>query len=327
MPNAILVPLDGSTFAEHALPMAMDIARRTGARLHLAQVHERVQWPVNSAGFAEDYASWEQAMRMQEEEYLRSIANRCMETAGLAVRTELLDGLPATALAAYARELDIGLILMTTHGRGGISRAWVGSVADALVRRSNVPVLLLRPATTTHSREALAVRHILIPLDGSELSQQILDPATALGKLSGARYTLLRIALPVPLVPLRAVQTEQQTRELRDHERQQALEQLSAAAAMLRAEGLAVDTVVVNDPIPSTAILEFAAENSVDMIALATRGRGGWSRVALGSVADKVMRGSLMPVLLYRPTAPDGLSSIGADSGLTATSERRPGGG
>jgi nucleotide-binding universal stress UspA family protein len=99
-----------------------------------------------------------------------------------------------------------------------------------------------------------------------------------------------------------------------EQERRTALEQLDAAAQRMRARGLDVDTVLVEDAMPAAAILEFAAENAVDMIALATRGRGGWSRVALGSVADKVMRGSLLPVLLYRPPL------------VSAAVERRPAG-
>lgn len=306
MAGSILVPLDGSLFAEHALPLALNLAVRTGARLHLVEVHERPVLPVSTGGSAGDYAEWEQAMRLQEEEYLRSVADRCMTTAGVAARTELSEGVAANALATYAHELDIGLIVMTTHGRGGISRAWVGSVADALVRRSHVPVLLLRPSgRPAGAREELAAQHILIPTDGSDLSERVIEPAVQLGELCGARYTLLRVALPIPLVPVRPAMVASRQQELIERERLQALAQLDAAAQPLRARGLDVETVVVHDPMPATAILEYAAENAVDMIALATRGRGGWSRVALGSVADKVMRGALLPVLLYRPPVPE----------------------
>jgi nucleotide-binding universal stress UspA family protein len=314
MPKAILVPLDGSTFAEHALPVAIDLARRTGSRLHLVQVHEQPAFPVDPNGLIAEYAEWEHAMMLREEEYLRATANRCMETAGLAARTELLEGPPANALATYANELESGMVVMTTHGRGGISRAWVGSVADALVRRCRVPVLLLRPPTTAgNGRDALLPRHVLIPTDGSALSERIIEPALALGTLGGARYTLLRVALPVPLVPVGSTPGRQ--RELAERERMQAVHQLDAVARPLRARGIDVETVVVHDSLPATAILEFAAENAVDMIALATRGRGGWSRVALGSVADKVMRGSLLPVLLYRPPVPEAANGAEAMAG------------
>jgi nucleotide-binding universal stress UspA family protein len=257
-------------------------------------------------------------MTQQEEEYLRSIANRCMERAGLAVRTELLAGVPANALGTYAYEMDVGLIVMTTHGRGGISRAWVGSVADALVRRSRVPVLLLRPPARPDPHQELRARHLLIPIDGSQLSERVIEPAVALGMTCGARYTLLRVALPIPLVPVRPATVASRQQDMIERERLQALEQLEAAARPLRARGLDVQTIVVHDPSPATAILEFAADNAVDMIALATRGRGGWSRVALGSVADKVMRGALLPVMLFRPPVPEQAEPQKAQAGLLA---------
>ena len=81
----------------------------------------------------------------------------------------------------------------------------------------------------------------------------------------------------------------------------QAREKLEATAARLRQRGLTVDVAVVSDTVPAHAILEWAASNPVDVIALATHGRGGWSRLALGSVADKVLRGAAVPLLLYRP--------------------------
>lgn len=303
MANSILVPLDGSTFAEHALPVAEDYARRSGARLHLVQVHEPLTLPVNPAGLAAEYAEWEQAMKLQGEEYLRSTAAGCMERSGVAVRTELLEGAPANALATYATELDIGLIVMTTHGRGGISRAWVGSVADALVRRSRVPVLLLRPPTNAlAARHALEARHTLIPLDGSDLAAQVIEPAVALATPGRTRFTLLRVLLPRPLLPARA-RTALAEQALAERERADALEQMETAAGGIRAAGYDVETVIVQDRMPAMAILDHAAENAVDLIAIATRGRGGWSRVALGSVADKVMRGAGVPVLVYRPPA------------------------
>jgi nucleotide-binding universal stress UspA family protein len=199
--------------------------------------------------------------------------------------------------------------VMTTHGRGGISRAWVGSTADALVRRAAVPILLIRPKEQAVDwNSSAAPRHILIPLDGSELSESVVAPAVALGSLTGARYTLLRVVLPIPFVmaPTATVPVFDEAGARRSQA--DADLYLERTAARMRADGADVSVDAVIHTTPALGVLDYAATHGVDTIAMATRGRGGWSRVALGSVADKVMRGSLMPTLLYRPSAVPSLS-------------------
>ncbi|CAN5773119.1 universal stress protein [soil metagenome] len=298
----ILVPLDGSSFSEHSLPYAVDTARRTGAKLHLVQVHEP---PVPSAypdAVPAYDERWDGALRAQEQEYLQSLAHRCMEHAGVSPVTEILDGPVSKVIASYAAETDIDLIVMTTHGRGGISRAWVGSVADSLVRRVSVPVMLIRPKEQVldWSRGSDA-RHVLIPLDGSAMAEAILEPAASLAKRSGARVTLLRIVLPVPFVIGPHAAGPAYSEAGASQSRANAAQYLNHTASLLRARGIAVTVDTVFHTVPAVGILDYAATHAVDTIAMATHGRGGWSRIALGSVADKVMRGSMMPVLLYRP--------------------------
>jgi nucleotide-binding universal stress UspA family protein len=247
---------------------------------------------------------WDGALRAREEEYLRSLAHRCMERAGISPVVELLDGPVANALGGYAAEAGVDQVIMTTHGRGGISRAWMGSVADALVRSCAVPLLLVRPkAEAPDWDRGFTASHILVPLDGSELSESILDAALELGRLSGAEFTLLRVVLPLPFVAAPYTAGPAFNEEGAAQSRANAGQYLEAVAARLRSRGarVAVDTIFHTSP--AVGILDYAATHSVDAIAMATHGRGGWSRVALGSVADKVMRGTLMPVLLYRPPA------------------------
>jgi nucleotide-binding universal stress UspA family protein len=302
MSRDILVPLDGSTFSEHALPVALDLARRTGARLHLVQVHEPVPGQVHSDGIPIYDAKWDGAVRAQEEEYLRNIAGRCMEAAGISPVTELLDGPVVPSLASYAAEVGIGQIIMTTHGRGGISRVWMGSIADALVRRAAVPLLLIRPkAADVDWDRGFATRHVLITLDGSALAEGIIEPALELGELGNARFTLLRVVLPLPfVVPPNSVGVAySQTGAVESKET--AAKYLASVAGRLRARGARVEIATLFHTSPALGILDFAATHAVDLVAMATHGRGGWSRVALGSVADKVMRGTMMPVLLFSP--------------------------
>jgi nucleotide-binding universal stress UspA family protein len=301
MLTSLMVPLDGSIFAEHALPAAIDLARRTGATLHLVRVHQPPVLPSPDAPVIVD-VDWVESLRAEELAYLDRVAASHVEPTGLGFVKRLVNGFPADALSAYVQEVGIGMIVMTTHGRGGISRFWLGSVADALVRQSRTPVLLIRPREVEPADERPPLlRHILVPTDGSHLSYTVLEPALALGALSGARFTILRVLAPLPSLAwtLNMGAEDEQLIEERTH----ALNALERIAEPIRARGVAIECAVLVHGVPAQAILDYTASHAVDAITLATRGRSGWARVAMGSVADKVMRGGLVPVLLFRPPA------------------------
>jgi nucleotide-binding universal stress UspA family protein len=293
MYQSILVPLDGSLFGEHALPYALDIARRTGAKLHLAHVSTV---PPDTVG---DVVDGE--LRMHEQAYLEGIVPRVQPHCAGPITTVQLDGPIATALHDYAVASKADLVVMTTHGRGAVSRFWLGSVADALVRQLPMPVLLVRPHEPAPDyAHAPALGHILIPLDGSALAEQVLPYALALGRLTQAEFTLLQaipLMLPIYGTELYGAGWDDQ---LQEQLRVNAQSYLDGVAASLRAESLRVRTAVVNGG-AAGAILEYAHAQSVDTLALATHGRSGVTRWLLGGVADKVVRGAQLPVLLYRP--------------------------
>jgi nucleotide-binding universal stress UspA family protein len=143
-------------------------------------------------------------------------------------------------------------------------------------------------------------QHILLPLDGSALAEQILEPALALGDLTRAAYTLLHVVelfvLPGYAPLAQAVHLDAQMTQAVQTERQHYLDDL---AQRLRAGGRQVHTQTILSAQPAVAILDTA--QGADLIALATHGRSGLARLLLGSVADKVRRGADMPMLLYRP--------------------------
>jgi nucleotide-binding universal stress UspA family protein len=154
------------------------------------------------------------------------------------------------------------------------------------------------------------VRRVLIPLDGSVLAEQILEPALALGAATQAEYMLLRVVqamIPGGYIPASAKVSglgEPLLKQLQALHRQEwagAQGYLEGLAERLRARSLTVQTRVVSHEQPAAAILDDAQKNAVDLIALATQGRGGLKRLLLGSVADKVLRGATIPVLVYRP--------------------------
>jgi nucleotide-binding universal stress UspA family protein len=298
----ILVPLDGSPLAEQALPLARRIAERAGSKLRLALVHQIPTAALDPAA-ARLFTSLELATRKSERAYLRSLQTKLREEGVRLASAVTLSGSVGPALAQYVRELGIDLVVMATHGRGGVRRAWLGSVADHLVRHLQVPVLLVRPAEDgAVPTSTSTASQILVPLDGSALAEDVIGPAADLARLWGSELTLLQVVHPVvfygdELLGWPAPYDQELTANLRS----QAESYVRDISARLRGEGVRASGVAVVDRGAADAILKLARPEHVAAIAIATHGRGGLQRLALGSVADKLIRAADVPVLVHRP--------------------------
>jgi nucleotide-binding universal stress UspA family protein len=302
MYRSIIVPLDGSPFAEHALPFATSIARRAGAAVQIIQAHMPVAlYSGSELGAA---LTLDGTMRENETAYLDSVLKRLEETVPVQVSRTLVDGPAAGAIHDQALAAGADLVVMATHGLGGLSRFWLGSVADTLVRRLPMPVLLIRPleGAVDLARDHV-LKHILVPLDGSELAEQTLGPAVTLGTIMQADYTLFRVVNPIQSAGVDAAGHSISGFAVEGRERllQEATTYLDRIAAHLRERSLRVVTRVIVDCQVAETILSQTGSSRTDVIALATHGRGGVARLLLGSVADKVIRGALTPVLVHRP--------------------------
>jgi len=302
MYRSLLVPLDRSQFSEHALPLARAIACQTGATLHLVHVHV-ITVPISVDAIPIFDEAMDAQDRAREQAYLDNLARRLSNDGAVRVTTAVLDDPVAGALQTYAAAHDVGLVVMITHGRGAFSRFWLGSVADTLVHCASMPLLLLRPQETPPNLEQMPeIKHILVPLDGSALAEHILPPATALGALTNATFTLLHV------IALEAAGYETDWPTARSEAdalaalRDDAQTCLDRVAERLGVQSLVVHTAVIGGQ-PAPAILEYAHDHGIDLIALATHGRSGAARILLGSIADKIVRGATTPVLLYRPPA------------------------
>jgi nucleotide-binding universal stress UspA family protein len=303
MYRAILVPLDGSAFSEQALPVALSIARRAGATVHLAQVHVPRPAPVMNMHDSSGDAADTQA-RAADRAYLEQVAQRASAGSDRPLSVDLLDGPVAVVLCDYAQTNHIDLIVMSTHGRGALGRMWLGSVAAALVRQAPTPVLLVRPPKMPASPDHEPVfRRILVPLDGSPLAERALKQAVGLGALMQARYTLLQALDPLVVEHTQPPYAAGLDRRLLAEVRASATDYLERIAARLRAQSLHVETKLVVGP-PAFAIRDYASEHDIDLIAMATHGQGGLSRLLLGSVTDAVVHAADVPILLYRPSEP-----------------------
>lgn len=312
MYRSILVPLDGSPTGEQVLPFAVHIARRSGATLYLAHVYvPYTPDPIYIDGTAVIDDRLQSLGREQAETYVSRVRAQLVGETAIPVAASVLDtpggaggaGAVAQALAERAAVTRADLVLMATHGRSGPARFWLGSVADTLIRLVSAPLLLMRrPSSTVEPRAIPPVRHILIPLDGSPLAEQVLGHALALGKLAGARYTLLHAVNPHIFVRYSPIADAAGDGPEAVLQRRRAAERyLDTLAEQLRGAGHRVNTQVVVSSEPAAAILDRADDSDIDLVAIATRGRSGLVRLLIGSVADKVLRGAEVPILVYHP--------------------------
>ncbi len=330
MIRKVIVPLDGSLFGEHALPSALAIARRAEAELQIVHVHPPLA-PLYAGGEIVTDLGIDEQLIQRERDYLKDVIARVRKLATVPTKERLLDGPVAEALAAHIEAEKADLVVMSTHGRGPLSRFWLGSVADRLIRESAAPMLLVRPqAVPPDFCSDPAPSRVLVPLDGSALWEQVLDTVAGFSRLMGADLVLLRVVQPA-IVSNHAVTEggvgmygQKLLAQLRDADErafQEAGGYLNEVAQRLRAQGLAVQTRVICHEQPSAAILEEARAGRADLIAMATHGRRGIPRLFLGSVADKVLRGTSLPVLVQRPQPVAEAKPIRAE---TARREEQP---
>jgi nucleotide-binding universal stress UspA family protein len=238
----------------------------------------------------------------QVERRLLTLAGDIEQTSEIRVETTVLEDPDiGHALAEYAEKTSPELIVMTTHDHTRLERWLLGSVAESLVRRIQAPMLLVKAFEERVDLSTRAsISHILVPIDGSQLSLAILPHVRVMAGLSGARVTLFTVIEPaivaapvgIPGAIAATVPSEADASAL-----------LSNRADELREMGIAADAVVVTDPSPRRAILDYAPEHQVDLIAMSTHGRHGFAKLVAGSVATQVLHHTGIPVLMYRPDA------------------------
>ncbi len=297
----ILVPLDQSPLAESALGLAASIACGAHAEVSLVLAHR----PGPDRG---DMAPlWSNSKDPAESVYVHAIADELARVTGATVSGCVKVGKPVDVICKHIKRLPADLVVMTSHGRTGFSRAWLGSVADGVIRESSVPVLMLRAETNDDWRQRVhqTLHKILVPLDEAVESEAILAAAAELARCTGAKLLLSEIVVPIPLYvfedatptyPTPVVDPDS-TRLAAESER----ERLTAVAQRLEVEhSLRIETDVTIADHVAPAILDLARRSGADLIAMCTHSRGA-SRLVVGSVADKVMRASHLPLLLYHP--------------------------
>ncbi len=298
--SRIMVPLDGSVAAERALLTAFELARRSGAVLDLVGVISPWTIPPPRDSDADAVVK---GWFAEEEERVRGYlarARKKVEGSDVEVRIHARRGPVLETLLEWSEELGTDLVVMTTHGRGGFRRAWLGSVSDGLLRRAPWPLLLLPVEDDEEPGDAFPLQKIVVPVDGSERSEAVLDHAIRLAHLVEGTLSLVTV-LPRPAP---ADDTHVHYGLSPADSTGAILEGLGTyvdgLAAGIRDQGIPVKADARQAHGPADGILAHAEENDADLILMATRGRGGVRRLMLGSVADKVIRECRWPILVHR---------------------------
>jgi nucleotide-binding universal stress UspA family protein len=291
----ILIPLDESNLAEQVLPCALAIARRMKSEVTLLCAVPPIQQnEVTEDGHFIDMDEMMEIAQREAREYLNAVAGP-LHADGISVKTALETGIPSDCILDFAQSMEVDLIAMSTHGRTGVGRWVFGSVADRVLRNTTCPVLLTRvPAGA-----GTAIQRILVPLDGSLFAERALPQATELARLFNAEIILARVVTTpaaiygtpeaMPLV-IQEPDDEQPVKAyLRDWQ------------ARLQADGLRARTAVARPPI-AESLLQVARAHNASLIVMCTHGRSGMRRWVYGSVADRMLQATPIPVLLVRIT-------------------------
>jgi nucleotide-binding universal stress UspA family protein len=308
MLQTILVPLDGSALAERALPFAVRISRAAGATLVLVRAGSETRL----AQLDEGLIACLDASRHADAE-LADVARR-LQAAGTPVETRVRCEDAVHTILEIARERQADLIVMSTHGRGGLGRWAYGAVADQLLRQARVPVLLV-PATPQYTWPDDRPLRVLVPLDGSAVAETTVGPAVELARALGADITLVRVVDDGP-----AQRGEARDASALDLELGNARVYLTAIAACLAALGTRVAVnALVGDP--AAAIARLRREQHADLIALTARGAGEAPESRFGGIATWTLQRATAPVLVLGPAALE-LPDADSPSGGRAEPER-----
>ena len=276
----IMLPLDGSELSESVLPWVVGLARRLQAELLLVKITDPfVAMTPEMPSLA---LRWQEQAEAESARYLERLAASLCD---LKVETRSMLGVPRDVLPELATTSGCQLIAMASHGRTGVARWLLGSVAERVLRRATCPVLLMRPGVELPQQ---GFRRVLVPVDGSATSERVLQEI------------LPYLAEEPQVVVMRAsgLTLQEHAQVLDPGARESYLLGLEASLADLKVEGLQLDIRVVDSEAPE-AILTLSEEMNCDLIAMSTHGRTGLDRFLLGSVTEKVARYSKMAVLAF----------------------------
>lgn len=311
MLERILVPLDGSALAEVVLPHAVAFSETFGARITLLQVVQR--------GFSSDMMpavdplEW-QLRRAEAQAYLEEVSARLVE-AGAQAEPVVLEGQAAERIVEYAREVEADLILLSSHGRGGLSPWNISSVVQKVILRAFRPTLIVRAYEAVGELTGLRYEKILVPLDGSQRAELALPLATALARQHDALMILAHV-VSRPEVPRHTPLSREEAAlvdRLTERNREEAARYLDELRPQLSSN---VQTRLLVRDNAAVALHELVAAEDIDLVVLSAHGYSGESQWPYGSVALNIIVYGTKPLLIVQDLSEEEVRRLEAQGAI-----------
>jgi len=318
MYKRILVALDGSPASESVLPFVRTLSTRLKTPIELLHVVDpdavprkakrSAPQPVPQAtspkGRPEDSylggGDLGALAQQASERYLAEVAN-AFAGGPVGVTITVGSGDPAEVIVNEAAQEAGTLLAMTTTGRSGVGRMLIGSVAGKVLQMTTTPLLLIRASENGREKREALIDQVIVPLDGSELSERALDTGTAIAKVLGVPVVLVRVVAPFENLYFSNPESIGGLDQLIAEAEDEAAAYVEAKVAQVRKAGVDNATGLVLHGFPASALLEATQQRPNGLVVMTTHGRSGIGRWFLGSVSDRVARGSGQPVLVIHP--------------------------
>ena len=293
----ILVPLDRSSLAECVLPHVVAVARALDSQvilLHILSPSDR------QGGLRAVDPLDSQLRRAEAESYLEGVRTR-LQDAGVAAQTKVLDGDAAEQILAFARENQIGLAILSSHGQSGLSGWNVSSVVQKVIMRAPISLMIVRAYQPAQSDLAgLRYRRLVVPLDGSPRAESVLPLAATLARASEAQILMAHV-VQRPQMPRRTPPSQEDS-DLADRiverNRSEAEQYLEVVRSQL--PPAAVETRLLISNHAAVALHELAEQEDADLVLLCAHGYSGELRWPYGGLAASFVAYGSSPLLIFQ---------------------------
>ena len=300
--DSILVPLDGSQLAECVLPHVLAIARSFDAEITLLRMLEKKQAGTSAQLF--DLVNW-QINKTRADLYLEK-TKAWFQESGIRVRRKLMEGLAADGITEYAQNQGMKLIVLSSHGRNGLTQWGISSVTQKIILSAQTSLLIVRAHQhgihSGESSESLLYQHILVPLDGSQRAENVLPIITQLAQFHKSKIHLVQViqtpemARQMPPVP-EDIDLSNRVVARNREEAEHYLEQLKSRSYL---EGIAVQTHLITSDNAAVALHQLVEQEQIDMVALSAHGYSGNHQWPYGSMVNNFIMYSKVSLLVVQ---------------------------
>ena len=309
--DPVMVPLDGSLLAECVLQHVVAIARAFDAKVILLRVLDKKQASEKAQLF--DLVNW-QINKTGAKLYLEKISAR-LQKSGLRIETAVLEGLVAESITEHAQNQGSKLIILSSHGRSGLSQWGISSVTQKIIFSAPTSVLIIRarqPATNDTLDQQYT--RVMVPLDGSRRAENVLPMITHLARFHRSQVHIVHVVKTPEMA--RQMPLEREDIELSERivarNREEAIRYLDQVRLNSPLEGIDVQTRLLTSDNAAAALHELAGKENIDMVALSAHGYSGYNQWPYGSMVNNFILYSKVPLLIVQdlpakeePTTPD----------------------